>query len=254
MAPHLVNRLRASGVHLLISLCIAALSAALVFLVWYPTPLAAASGVTGIFLLLLVVDISLGPLITLFIFNLKKPELKRDLAIVGVIQLAALLYGLHAVYVARPAYVVFAADRFDLVFANDLDEKKLAAATLPQFRQVPMFGPQIIAAPLPTNPAERQALLFATVNGGEDLYQQPKFYRPYADARGTVQQRAQPLARLKDFNKDQLVRVDQLIAKYQAGKRDAGFLPLKGKAQDTAVIVDRASGDVLEMVSLRPWL
>jgi len=253
VTPNLLNRLRASGVHLLISICIAALSAALVFLLWYPSPLAAASGVTSIFLLLLGVDISLGPLITLFVFDLKKPELKRDLLIVGVIQLSALIYGLHAVYIARPAYLVFAADRFDMVFANDLDDKKLAEAKLPQFRSLPVLGPQTIAAPLPTDPQERSALTLASVNGGADLPQLPKYYRPYADGRGAVLAHLQPLAKLKGFNADRPADVDQVLAKYAPGKVEAGYVPLRGKVKDLTVLIDRRSGAVLEIVDLKPW-
>lgn len=254
MAPHLVNRVRASGVHLLISICVAALSAALVFLVWYPYPLAQASGVTDIFLLVLVVDISLGPLITLFVFDLKKPELRRDLLIVGLIQLAALLYGIYTVYVARPAYVVFAGDRFDLVFANDLDEKKRSEARLPEFRRVPMFGPETIAAPMPTDPQERTTLMFESVNGGPDLYQLPKFYRPYADAKTSIVRHAQALEQLKAFNKERIAEVDSLSSKYRVKKADVGFVPLKGKIQDLSVVIDRTTGEVLEIVDLKPWL
>jgi len=49
-----------------------------------------------LFLIVVTVDVILGPLITLAVFNGVKPwtELRRDLAMVGVLQLAALGYGL----------------------------------------------------------------------------------------------------------------------------------------------------------------
>ncbi len=211
-------------------------------------------GVTDIFLLLLVVDMSLGPLITLCVFNRAKPELKRDLVIVGLIQLAALIYGLHTVYVARPAYVVYAVDRFDLVFANDLDEQSLASATLAAYRQLPRFGPQTIAAVLPSDPAERTALTLRSVSGGRDLHQSPAYYRPVEQAKEAIMAHAQPLALLKTFNAGKHAAVDALTARYQARQVDAGFLALKGKAEDAAVVVNRRTGEVLEMVALRPWL
>lgn len=254
MAPQMADRLRASGLHLLISLCVAALSAALVFLVLYPTPLAQACGVTEIFLLLLVVDISLGPLITLCVFNRAKPELKRDLLIVGLIQLAALCYGLHTVYIARPAYVVFAVDRFDLMYANDLDDAKLAPVTLSEFKQVPLLGPKTVAAILPADSAERSALTFSSATGGADLHQLPKYYRPLVQAKADIIAKSRPLAELNNFNRAETAKVTQLAEKYRARQIDAGFLPLKGKAQDVTVLINRADGTVLEMVDLRPWL
>ena len=52
------------------------------------------SGGRELFLILMAVDVILGPLMTLTIFNRAKPwpELRRDLAIVVLIQLAALVY------------------------------------------------------------------------------------------------------------------------------------------------------------------
>lgn len=253
MTPNLANRFRAAGLHLLISCVVALLSAALVFLVWYPGALAQASGVTDIFLLLLAVDISLGPLITLFVFNLSKPELKRDLAIVGIIQLAALLYGLHTVSVARPAFVVFASDRFDLVFANDLDEKKLSAAKFPEYRSVSLLGPKHAAAALPEDAKERTALIFDSVSGGDDLQHLPKFYRPYAELKDSIIKRAQPLATLKTFNRNRDAEIDALVAKYAQEKQDVGFVPLKGKTQDLTVIISRKTGAIMDIVDLHPW-
>jgi hypothetical protein len=68
----------------------------LVFLVWYPNPYREISGGRELFLILVTVDVILGPLITLSIFNPVKAwkVLRRDLAIVGLIQLAALGYGM----------------------------------------------------------------------------------------------------------------------------------------------------------------
>lgn len=253
MAPHLADRLRAAGIHVLISATIAALAAILVFTVWYPGALASAAGVTVIFLILLGVDIALGPLVTLIVFNKRKPELKRDLAIVGAIQLAALLYGLHAVYLARPAFVVFALDRFDLVLATDLDEKKLSAATVPAYRDQPHWGPTTVAARLPDQLAERNALMFGSVSGGDDLQHLPKYYRPYAESASTVAKLSKPLDKLIEFNKEHKAAVDALIAKYREQKIEVGFIPLRAKAKDMAVIVRRSNGDIAEIADLRPW-
>jgi len=60
--------------------------------------------------LVLIVDVCLGPLLTLAVFDPKKKELKRDLSIILLIQLSALFYGIYTVSVARPAYIVFAVD------------------------------------------------------------------------------------------------------------------------------------------------
>lgn len=67
-----------------------------------PYPYREISGGRELFLLLVAVDVVMGPLITLMIFNTGKPrrELQLDLIVVGVLQLAALAYGLSTVYAA----------------------------------------------------------------------------------------------------------------------------------------------------------
>ena len=73
------DRLKASGIHLILSLVVAALSALLVFGIWYPYPYREISGGRELFLLVVTVDVILGPLITLAIFDRSKgwPVLRR---------------------------------------------------------------------------------------------------------------------------------------------------------------------------------
>ena len=94
------ERLRASGIHLGISLAISVMAAALVFGLWYPYR--EISGGRDLLMLLVAVDVVMGPLITLAIFNRAKPrrELFLHLTVVGLLQLAALGYGLWTVFAA----------------------------------------------------------------------------------------------------------------------------------------------------------
>jgi hypothetical protein len=252
-----VNRYQAFGTHLLGSMLVALCSAALVFLLWYPGPLSSATGVTGIFLIILAVDVIVGPFITLIVFNpVKKPmrELRRDLAIVLALQLAALAYGLYTVHVARPVYVIYNVGRFDLVYANDLDDDQLKQVARPELRTLPWLGPQIIAARGPTDPKLRNELLMGSLSGGTDLPQMPQYYLPYAEEQANAVKRIQPMSALRELNKDAVAKVDALAHKYASRKAGIGFLPLRGKVEDLAVIVDLGTAEVLEIVALKPWL
>lgn len=247
------NRYQAFGAHLLGSIVVALVSATLVFLVWYPGALPAATGVTGIFLILLGVDVVVGPCITLIVFNPAKRELKRDLAIVLFLQVAALLYGLNSVFVARPVYVVYNASRFDLVYANDLTEEKLKLVSDARFKTAPLFGPQTIAARRPVDAKTRNEILLGSLSGGDDLPQIPQHYVPYADEKVEVIKSLQEIETLRGLNKMYEKEVDSLVQRY--GKREGGiaYLPLRGKVKDLAVIVARDSAEVLEIVQLNPW-
>jgi len=97
--------------------------AVLVFMgtVWYRWPLFRIAGGSGLTLILAGVDMTLGPLITLVVFKSGKKGLKFDLAVIALLQATALAYGVHVVYAARPVYLVFAFDRFNVMTAEDID-------------------------------------------------------------------------------------------------------------------------------------
>lgn len=117
--------------HLFASAAVALLAALLVFLLWYPAPTARMLNVGHLYMVLLVVDVICGPLLTLVLASPTKPrsELLQDLGIVGMIQLAALGYGLYALESARPIAFVFEEDRLVLVAKNELYTASCPEAT-----------------------------------------------------------------------------------------------------------------------------
>ena len=98
---------KASSIHFLGSLLVAAFAAALVFLLWYPFPYRELSGGKELFILIVGVDVVCGPLLTAVLFNPFKPrtELWRDLGLIALIQIAALVFGIFTVWQARPLFL-----------------------------------------------------------------------------------------------------------------------------------------------------
>jgi hypothetical protein len=192
--------LMASGIHLLGSIVVAAIAAALVFGLWYPYPYREFSGGRELFLLVVAVDVVCGPILTAVLFNQTKPraELWRDLGLVALIQLAALGYGLYSVWQARPLYLVMEIDRFKVVAAPDLEVPAAASAlqALPAALQPKIWtGPLLIAIRDAKNAEEKKAILFESVQGGRDYALRPDFYIPYEGAAAEKSLlRAKPLA------------------------------------------------------------
>jgi hypothetical protein len=242
-----LSRVQAAGTHLLLSALIGASAAALVFLVWYPGLFAQLSGVLTIFGLLVLVDVTLGPLITLVIFNTKKKELGRDLTIVAAIQLAALAYGLYTVYTGRPVYFVHNASQLDLVFASDLSSDKLATAKLPEFRSLPVWGPRLIAAPMPADPAEAAKIVTAAVSGGDDIQYLPEYYVPFETVTSRALAQLKPLASLRAPEPKDQPALDKLRSAYAATASKVGYLPVKASAQPAVAIFERDTGKLLEL-------
>ncbi len=242
-------RIKAAAIHLGISIVIGLLTAALVFGVWYPGKFSVAINVSSIFIILLVVDVCLGPLITLIIFNPQKKELKLDLAIIAVIQLVALAYGVNTVFQGRPVYAVFNIDRFDLVRANDLaDEDLLLAAD--EFKSRPAWGVDYIIAVRPESPDERQKLLFDALEGKKDLPFIPKYYRRYENHLEYIKTKIRPLDELTAFNPDKSAAIDAVKQKYGGS---AGYLPMRADSEDLTILVDTGSAKILEVLELKPW-
>src|SRR2546426_1156821 len=128
-----MSRWKASAIHLALSATIGISVFALLFFVWYPGPLFTATGGDKLMLLLIGVDVMIGPLLTLAVFKSGKPGLKMDLTIIGVLQFVALSYGLTVILIGRPVYLVFDGQQFLVVHANALSDADLEKASNPQF-------------------------------------------------------------------------------------------------------------------------
>lgn len=240
-------RIKAFTLHLAISALIALAVIAIVFYLWYPAPLHTAVGVTQIFLILLVVDVVLGPLLTLLVYKVGKKTLVMDLTVIAVLQISALGYGLFTVAEGRPAWLVFAADRFDLVRILDIDERKLDEAAL-QYRQPSLLGPQWVAAVNPTNNDARNDILLESVFAGVDIAQRPNLYQPLDTQKTAIQQRLLELSALPAINSAESIKA--VLAKYPSA--DA-WLPLRANNQDMVVLMHRDTTEVVAIVDLRPW-
>jgi hypothetical protein len=249
MTPFWSYRWRAALTHLSVSVLIALISLALVFKVWYPSPLDQALDVRHIYFLVLAVDVTLGPVITFIIFNVRKPrkELVRDLAVIVAVQLAALVYGQWTIAQGRPAWLVFNADRFDLTQASDIDTRHQAQA-VPAYRHAPWTGPRWVASVNPSDPAKRNQLILESAGGGPDLPQRIDLFVPLASQKAAMLAKALPLAKLDQFNSPE--RIKQVLAQWP--QADA-WLPLMARVHPMTVLIQRSTGQPLAVVDLRPW-
>lgn len=242
----MADRLRAFFVHLLCSVAVAAVLAYVVFGVWYPAPLDKALGVSEVFLTVLAVDATLGPLITLVIYRKGKKGLMMDLAIVVIFQIAALLYGVHVVAEGRPVWIVFNVDRFDVVQATEISPSNRAKAP-PEYRGLSWSGPKWVGADVPEDPAARTELMFNAASGGADLPQRPDLYRPLESFNRALRTRAQSLEAMQNFNRKEAVTAT--LSRWPAA---TAWLPLMGREQSMTVLLDEKQ-QVVAVVALKPW-
>ena len=220
------ERFKASGVHLGISICIAGAAALLVFAVWYPWPYREISGGRELFLLLVSVDVVLGPLITLTIFDRRKStrELVLDLSVVGCVQLAALGYGLWTVAVARPVHLVFEVDRLRVVHAIDIPEELLAKAP-PGVVAEPWTGPTLLAVRPFRNAEERVDATLQALEGVQ-LAARPDLWQPWAASRDRIIAAAHPVEALERKLPAQASVLDAALQRAGRDPRQTLYLPV----------------------------
>ena len=241
------KRLKFFFSHLSISFLIALLVIGLVFFVWYPAPLAKAVGVTNIFLMMLAIDVIVGPILGWLVYQEGKKTLKFDLSVIILIQIAALCYGVFSIEQGRPAWLVYNVDRFELVRKNELVDTNIQQAR-PQFQKPSWFKPQYVATEFAKDIQQRNDEMFAEVLGGISIAQRPERYVELTQAKTQIKQRALPLVELQQYNPK--TDVEKTLAKYP--KADA-WLPLKANAVDMVVLVNKESASIIKIVDLRPW-
>jgi hypothetical protein len=243
-------RLRASAVHFCISAIIAVIAALFVFVFWYPDPYREISGGRELFLILVAVDVILGPLITLTIFNRAKPwpVLCRDLAFVGLVQLVALGYGMWTVFVARPVHLVFEYDRFRVVHAIEVPTELLVRAP-PELRTLPLFGITVLAL-RPFRDAEEKFNTTMAALQGLPLGARPDLWQPYPDARVRVLASAKPAVLLKKRFPDRAASIDRAIERTGRAPDAVLYLPLVGRKVFWTVLLDSSTAEVLGFLPL----
>lgn len=247
-----LNRWTAFGLHFAISVLIAATVVALVMWLWYPAPYFRAMGGDTLLRLLIGVDVALGPLITLLIFDAKKPRLRQDLAIVVTLQFAALAYGAWVMFDARPVYNVFVKDRFETVAANSIEPESLGRAA-PAFRSLPLSGPLVVAASAPKDPNEAATITMNAAAGGLDFANYPHLYEPYSQAAVKAARAARPLVGLSQKGQETASAIGHFVAANGNGARSLGYLPVKARNRDFAAVVDRGTGEIVGYLAVDPW-
>ena len=243
----------AFAVHFLVTLALSACAAALVFLIWYPDQFATMLGGTKLFLVLLMCDLGLGPLTSFIIYNSKKSRraLLFDYTVVGTVQLAAFIYGLHAVANTRPVYIAFIHDRIEVVTAGELDDADLAQAEDP-YRTRPHWGPQLVGTEPPQDPAEHNKTLLAALEG-KDYSMVPRFYVPYEQNLPQIKQRALPVRELEQRHPETKPLLSSAVAQLRVPAEKLVWLPVKYKNGFWTVLLDAETGHPADWLPVDPY-
>ena len=245
-------RLKAFALHLLASATLLSLVLGGLYLGWYRWPGWYLCDALRVAPILAAVDLVMGPLMTLLIASPRKPrrELARDITIIAAVQIAALAYGAGTLWQGRPLYYAYSEDRLELVQAADLNPREVALALQQNPQLAPHWFslPRWVWAPLPDNAEEAQAILAAVLNGGDDVIQMPRYFKPWTQGLAKLRAHLQAL----DAQRDPHWRVGQPLLRqrlaalgYSAGAPVT--IIMTGRAAPLLAVFDR---DTLKLRAL----
>ena len=230
-------KLQCTVIHLLISTLVAAVAAWLIFRIWYPFPFWALLAVGPIFGLAVVADVVCGPLVTAVLANPAKSVKERvvDFSLVGVLQLAALAWAIHTVYVVRPVAVVFEVDRFVVVSANEVMISELEKSAVPVSR-LPMFSRLMMGTR--GHRADDDFLQSVEMSlAGLGPAMRPSWWVPYSQVQDQVMKRMRPVAQLTQARPAAALEIQKAIHAAGLPAEQLWFLPFTSSTNKDWVVL-----------------
>lgn len=248
-----LNRYKAFAIHACISMAVVGIFLFLTFYIWYPSPLFTVEGAKFPLQILVTIDVILGPLLTLIVFNPKKKELKFDLAVIASIQLAAFIYGANVIYSERPAFVAFAVDFFTVIPQGEADTLEMDKLDTTLVKRND-FGPTYVYAELPTDPEANTQLMFEVITEGKhDIQKRPEFYRDYSSHIKNNYSRAIDLTAFGEKHPDAKPLINDFFTTQGLQASDVAAFPLKGKHRDLILVINKSTTAVAGYIDTNPW-
>jgi hypothetical protein len=241
-------RFKAFLLHLLSSAIVLTLILGALYLGWYRWPGWHLTDVTRVVLVMICVDVVLGPSLTFIVANKSKSarELTRDIGIIVAVQLCALIYGSVSLWNGRPLYYAFSENLLQLVQAYDIDDAEADAGR----RQNPTLAPhwyslpRWIWAPLPEDSEESKKIVTSAITGGDDVISMPKYFKPWDDGLPSLRKQLKTVDKVAYFAKSEK---EKLKAKMRAaGLPDdqANAMPLTGRGHPLLAVFDPATLEI----------
>ncbi|MCO8078545.1 TfpX/TfpZ family type IV pilin accessory protein [Acinetobacter lwoffii] len=241
------NRFKFFLKHLLFSFLIVLIVVGLALSIWYPPPLATAVGATQILLIMLTINVVIGPILGMLVYKEGKKTLKFDLSVIIGLQIFALCYGAFTIEQGRPIWLAYNVDRFELIRKNEIIKDNILEA-LPQYQNNSWFKPKFVAVQFAKDTDTRENDMFAEVLADISIAQKPERYVDFIHATSNIKQRASNLNKLKLYNDDK--QVIEILKKYPKAN---AFIPLQANVLDMVVLICKETGEVIKIVNLRPW-
>lgn len=248
-----MSRLKAATIHLSISVILATIMGSVLYFLWFPPPYFIAAGASKLILVLMGVDVGIGPLLTLIVVSPSKSKklLKLDLSIIVMLQVLAFGYGIHAIASARPIFVVAEDDRFVLVASDEISDADLAQGSSSAFRKRSWTGPVLVGALPPTSRENGGTFALHVMATGKDVDRLPQFYVTYDRIVSIFMKKTKSISQLDKATTEQQRQLQELQAK--VGEGALLTLPLQRGNRDFTIILSPRTKRPLRVLPINSW-
>ncbi len=247
-----MTRHRAALIHFILSIMIAGTALTLMLLFVFPAKYFLAGGGSKLLIIMVSVDIIIGPLLTWIVYRQGKKSLTFDLSVIVMLQLAALVYGITVMINSRPVFMALVTDRFSLVQANQISDDLLHKAIYPEFRTRSWTGPIAVVTRMPQDPDSMQTVMMNAL-AGFDRDKFPELYHPYDENSHEALLYARNVSGLITIDPAAADRIDPVMAEYGLTIEQVDFLPLVTSQSDMTTLLNSETGEILAIVDVDPW-
>jgi hypothetical protein len=235
-------RLKAFAAHLTGSALALTLVLGALYLGWYHWPGWHLTDAVHVVVVMVGVDVVIGPLITLIIASARKPrrELARDIAIIVAVQLAALGYGATTLWHGRPLYYAFSVNCLQVVQASDIDPEAARSAREQKLALAPHWYslPRWIWAPFPTDKALAEKIFQGLMQGGYDIVGYPQYYKTWPEGAKELRSHLQRVNDIKFFIPKQRTLLEKRMQAAGLPVDQANGIALTGRGSSLLAVMD----------------
>jgi hypothetical protein len=234
--PLLITKLKATGVHLCLSLVVFLYLVYQIYYNWYPQPYFSVDGGWQGIRLIAGVDLVLGPLITFLIFDLtkKRRAILFDLVTIASIQFSALAYGIYATYTQRPVAIVLIDEFVISAIMEQYGGKLISEAELKQYSDE---KPPIIYAHVEKTQAALDEIHRIKIEEKVLEHAQLNLYQPKSELKRALQARQMLFYDRMEFYKD-TARFDEWLRQNRKSRDEVLVARFGGRYGEVWLVFD----------------
>jgi hypothetical protein len=241
-------RLKAFGLHLLASATALSLILGSLYFGWYRSPGWYLADAVHVVVVMIGVDVVLGPLLTFIVARSTKARrvLARDIAIIVAVQLCALGYGTVSLWNGRPLYFAFSENVLQMVQAYDIDkdEWELGSRQNPDLAPHWYSLPRWIWAPLPKDPNESNKIVAAAIGGGNDVIDMPRYFKHWELGIPDLRAHLQKVDNVAYFSKRQKEALKERMRAAGLATDQLDTMVLTGRGHPLLAVLDPNSAKI----------